>query len=569
MSSLTNLYKQTKYALEGGRINKRHINNLANTYSNPFKSLDTDTVGFSHRDLETTTLSDITIDPLAGGVRDQINKYPSRDRYTKYEFAFKKTVNKGLPKDNENKEGGAYQYSSVSENDLNALRNIILSDNQSGGGCGCEGEQTNIKRLNDSATSTMMTAQMGGDFSATSVTQSQKSNQNNTATSTIMTAQMGGVYSATSDSTFNINSQSQTEIISNISNSNDTSVVLSIQEQHLNQLGGNLSVTSPLNDSLSTVEALNNKDVNTLRNIGSHLTQHAGRHLSSSISDFSISVTNSQSNSLTSEDAINYTGLVGGVRKNSKKGKQVKKNKKISRKSAEDETIDDSSSTTVSGSVSDTSGDRSSSSRSSSVGLGREVLSKSESNNQTLTQSFTDSQSSNQSSNQSSKSVESTEVTESNNSSSSTTESATFTNSQTPSSSQSQSSSQSSNTLGRMTQTTSSKSTRSSAMSDSGSSVSSSTSHSSSSSMRDSSSYTSKSGNSSSSENETRIGSYRQLQRNYPTSSVDSNSYNSDNSNNVVDVKQFYSSDRDDGNSLYNESETNFLRNNLSKNRFK
>jgi hypothetical protein len=588
MSSLTNLYKQSKQALEGGSNLKKNYNQYNNntSYSNPFRSLNSDTIDFSHRDVETSTLSDITINPLVGGIKDDISKLPSRDRYTKFEFAFKKTVNKGLPKDF--KEGGAYQYSSVSENDLNALRNIILSDNhQEGGSCGCEGEQSNIKRLNDSATSTMMTAQMGGDYSVTSYTEA----SNNSATSTMMTAQKGGVYSETSDSNFNLNSESAT--ISNISNSNDTSV-LSVQYSRIDQLGGEFSATSPLNDTITTVEALTNKDINTLKNIGSNLMGgKINSNFSSSFSDFTVSVTDNSNIDLTSEDGVNYTSLIGGVRRkqNSKKGKNAKKtntqrhSSQMSRNSKEDESIDDSSSTTVSESVSpNNSPSNSSSTNSTSFELLRQQSRSQnhvyDSSNSRLSRSIEPTESSEST-------ASNTANSETNNDSSSTTQSANFssqsqTQSPTQSSTQSptQSSTQSStqsqtqsstqtNSLSRAgTQSMSSKSmssksmsskSRSGLMSDSESSQTSTT-HSTSSSRSDSSSYSSKSGNSESSTNETRVGSFRTLQRNYPTSSVNSNS------DNVVDVKQFYSSEHD---SLYSSSETNFLRNNLNKNRFR
>jgi len=544
MVSLVRLYNMT---IQNGGNNK---------YVKSGLSVNTDdTIGFRHSELETSTLSDITINPMAGGSNDYIKHMPKRDRYTEYEYAFKKTVNKDVK---DVKDGGAYQYSSVSENDLNALRNIILSDNQTGGGCGCEGEQTFIKKLNDisDATSTMATIQQGGALDALSETSDGFANLTNKqkdllsdATSTLATIQQGGVLSSTSEISSN-NTVSKSE------SSNVTSDVIGIQYNQT-QLGG-YSATSPLNESDKTVvDTLKSGEVDRFKQLGEILMK-GGYNTTSS--DFSLSRDSSdvQTNS---SNGITYETLVGGVVKRKSSKKSSKKSKNVNRKSSrvmarssktEDETIDKSSSTTQSSSVTPSSNRSSTTSKSSSsvnINSSKPIYP----GMSPIARSINpDSKSDSPSSISSSKS-------------SSTTASASYNSTNSQSDSQSQSQSQS-----RMYKSSSYSSTYSSSQSRSQSETNSSPHRSSTTesttntgSSNSDTSMTSKSGNSSDSSGDVnKVGEYRTLQRNYPTSSSRDNDTNSD----VINVKQFYSSDHGD---LYSSSETNFLKNNLSKNRFR
>ena len=175
-----------------------------------------DTINFSRKDL-LNTLSDSSFNELiqAGG-GDRLKNVPKRDRYSKYETQQIKSHNQNLL--------GGNQFSSVSAEEMNGLRNLVLH----GAGCGCgennvlklEGgsrrnmtESSSYNPINSitmtesynmhgagcgSATSSYMPSQVAGDLSATSIDNSRRRPVDGSATSSYMPSQAMGDLSATS-----------------------------------------------------------------------------------------------------------------------------------------------------------------------------------------------------------------------------------------------------------------------------------------------------------------------------------------------------------------------------------
>jgi len=140
------------------------------------------TINFSRKDFE-NTLSDRSILDIMQGGGEKLKNYPKRDRYSKYETQQIKNNNQNL--------WGGHQLSTVSDQEMQTLRNLITQNGggcgvpQNGGcgcgtpelhqtgGCGCgensvlNGGFINNNKLNGSVTSSFM-PNIASDLSATS-----------------------------------------------------------------------------------------------------------------------------------------------------------------------------------------------------------------------------------------------------------------------------------------------------------------------------------------------------------------------------------------------------------------
>lgn len=141
------------------------------------------TINFNRRDLADTLSDRSILDVIHQGGSKDINNIPKRNRYSQFETQQIKNKNSNLI--------GGHQYSSVSESELSALKDLIMMNG--GNGCGC-GENKVLKGgALDSATSTFVPNTI--DLSQTSVENYTNQNRNLSATSPLL----DGGLSATSE----------------------------------------------------------------------------------------------------------------------------------------------------------------------------------------------------------------------------------------------------------------------------------------------------------------------------------------------------------------------------------
>ena len=216
------------------------------------------TINFSRKDLE-NTLSDQSILNIMHGGGEKLKHYPKRDRYSKYETQQIKNNNQNL--------WGGHQLSTVSDQEMQTLRNLITQNGGCGsgtpqlhqdGGCGCGSPQlhqvggcgcgensvlnggfnnnANIianNNLNGSATSSFMQNTVA-DLSATSYNSVGGSAKNGSATSSFMPNTVADL-SATSVSVNNAGQRGGLSATSTLHNSESNQSI---------QLGGITSSTS-------------------------------------------------------------------------------------------------------------------------------------------------------------------------------------------------------------------------------------------------------------------------------------------------------------------------------------
>lgn len=530
-------------------INPKRLQNNVNLYKLMKGGAyfnDQNTINFSRKDL-LNTLSDTSILDVMRGGGEKLKHYPKRDRYSKYETQQIKNHNQNLH--------GGHQLSTVSDQEMQTLRNLITQQGGCGcgnqspvpqkGGCGC-GENSVLRggfkgRLNESATSSFMPGNIS-DLSATSNTSnSSKSSRNEifanaSATSSFMPrnisdlsitsqSQRGGM-SPTSEINpeenieENPNEQNQIE-----ENPNEQNQVEQNQVEENPQSGGLSSSTSDFatsdrklhyNPQLQQYqyEQYNHKLVNNRNNNSEsameRLTNLVGNNIQMG------GAINRSDFSATSSQPIKYEELVG-----SGWGKKSKKQKGGARV---DEPSSTSSSVTSSTSTSSKSSTPSDDEKDIAGRISRQMA-RTESTESTVEQKDL--------------TVDRTSPSESSTESSTTTEESEMSRL---------------NALERTkTDTASTRSSKASSSSSSGSTPSSSNGSASSSSGSTSpSTFDSSSSSSSRSENS------KTVKRNIYLSTTASEG-------NVIDAKQFYSSDQGE---LYS-SDTNYLRHNLTKRRFR
>jgi hypothetical protein len=273
-----------------------------------------DTINFSRKDL-VDTLSDSSFNELIQAGGDRLKNVPKRDRYSKYETQQIKNHNQNLL--------GGNQFSSVSEEEMNGLRNLVLH----GAGCGCG--ENNVLKLegggnlseansssynpinsitmtesynmrgagcgdagNCSATSSYMPSQIAGDLSATSSDESKGKMKrpvdgsvrpvDGSATSSYMPSQVGDLSATSSDGS-----------IGKMKKPVDGSATSSYMPSQV----GDLSATSV--SDRNTVQQVK-KNGNTLTNL------LLGGGLNYSIASSSISTISR------SETGVKYHDLIGG-----------------------------------------------------------------------------------------------------------------------------------------------------------------------------------------------------------------------------------------------------------------
>jgi hypothetical protein len=167
------------------------------------------TINFNRKDLADTLSDRSILDIIHQGGSTQINNIPKRDRFSQLESQKIRNKNSNLI--------GGHQYSSVSESELSALKNLILMNG--GNSCGC-GENKVLKGgVLDSATSTFVPN--NNDLSQTSIDNLTSSGRNLQATQLSINKLPNSVLdSATSTFVPNNNDLSQTSI-DNFTNSKE------------------------------------------------------------------------------------------------------------------------------------------------------------------------------------------------------------------------------------------------------------------------------------------------------------------------------------------------------------
>jgi hypothetical protein len=229
-----------------------------------------DTINFSRKDL-VDTLSDSSFNELIqSGGGDRLKNVPKRDRYSKYETQQIKNHNQNLL--------GGNQFSSVSEEEMNGLRNLVLH----GAGCGCgennvlklEGGHRNMSKSssynplnsitmtesynmhgagcgdagNCSATSSYMPSQVAGNLSATSTDGAKRRSVDGSATSSYMPSQVGNLSATSTDGARKQRSEKVVD-----KNENDRLVNLLLSAK---QNGGGLSSTSSFSNVSSSISTI-------------------------------------------------------------------------------------------------------------------------------------------------------------------------------------------------------------------------------------------------------------------------------------------------------------------------
>jgi len=488
------------------------------------------TINFSRKDFE-NTLSDRSILDIMQGGGEKLKNYPKRDRYSKYETQQIKNNNQNL--------WGGHQLSTVSDQEMQTLRNLITQNGggcgvpQNGGcgcgtpelhqtgGCGCgensvlNGGFINNNKLNGSVTSSFM-PNIASDLSATS---NNSIGNSGSATSSFM-PNIASDLSATSVS---VNQNDQRGGLSTTSTFNNSELVNSEKSIQLGSISSSTSEFASdkqlhynpdlqqfqINSYQPRVQYNNNNNNNNNNNDSAieRLTNLVGNN---------IQMGGGLDNLSTSSQPVKYENLI-----ESGWGKKSKKQKGGAKSSSSSVTSSTSSESSSTGS----SERRDKSEISTSALLGR-------------TESET----------------EKAESVKSSPSESSPSESSPSESSPTESSSTTPEKS----TVSRMSRvnTTESKSTRSAKASSSSSSGSTPSSQSFGNASDSSSSSGSTFGSSSSSTS--RSANSKTVKRNIYLSTTASEG-------NVIDAKQFYSSDQGE---LYS-SDTNFLRHNLTKRRFR
>ena len=203
------------------------------------------TINFSRKDLA-DTLSDSSIINIMHGGGEKLKHYPKRDRYSKYETQQIKNHNQNL--------WGGHQISTVSEQEMQTLRNLITQN----GGCGCSNPQ--LHQSGGCGCGSQQIQQNGGcGCGENSVLKGGFVNiQNNTATSSFMPNTASDLSATSHNSTGGfVNELNNTATSSFMPN---TAADLSATSVSSVQRGG-LSATSTLNNSALNTESSQNGGV--------------------------------------------------------------------------------------------------------------------------------------------------------------------------------------------------------------------------------------------------------------------------------------------------------------------
>jgi len=312
------------------------------------------TINFSRRDL-LNTLSDrsiIDVMHIGGSKNIELYNKPTRDRYSQYE-------RQRLHNTNQNLIGGlAAEFSSVSEAELNGLKQLVMN----GAGCGCgensvlnmnggnrcslhNSSESSYNPINSitmseisqrggtygSATSSYMPSQVGSaNMSATSMTETR--NELGSATSSYMPSQVGSAnMSATSmtETRNELGSATSSYMPSQVGSANMSATSMTETRNELgsatssympSQVGSaNMSATSISdNNHISANNILNNiaqtvseKSTNSVNSNITRLKKLTNVLMGGNMDD--VSSFTMSTISRTSENAVNYHDLIGGA----------------------------------------------------------------------------------------------------------------------------------------------------------------------------------------------------------------------------------------------------------------